>query len=283
METRTRFKDWSSGRNFFLLVLTTAGFLSPSSLYPQVQLGSVPSYAQDFNSLAASGVQTWNDNTPLPGWYARIGSGPAPSYTPSTGTVPAARLYSYGRQPSDRALGLQTTPQSPSASLGVRFRNDSGTTLHDFAVSYVGEQWRNASTGGQTLVASYRTSLSPIDSPTAGASSDWSLLPSLNFQNPAHLTLSFDLPQAVDGTSFAYQRQFVQVPLSGVALAPGEELFIRWVLEQGSGLSHGLAIDDFQLTWVPEPSSLVLFAPGLLFLLARRTRSTRNSSTPKPL
>ncbi len=222
-------------------------------------------YSQDFNSLAASGTgNPWTDNTTISGWYASRST-----YDAGTGSSNTGAMYSFGpANNTDRALGSVGSGTTGAVSYGVRLQNTSGFTLESFEVSYTGEQWRSGGTtsGSQTVTFSYNIGVNL----NLGVATGWTAVTALDFTSPVFSTTV----GALNGNLTA-NRTERSLTLNGVSLAPGQELFLRWVDADHSGTDHGLAIDDLNvtaLTVVPEPSTLALVGGGLLFLLHRLRR-----------
>ncbi len=143
-------------------------------------------------------------------------------------------------------------------------------TFENFAVSYAGEQWRNnGNATQQTLSFWYQVGTGLTDT-TPGSNAAWTALNALDFTGPIATATAVSL----DGNALA-NRINLSATLSGVSLAPGQELFLRWLDLNDAGNDHGLAIDDLNvtaLTVVPEPSTWVLLGGGLLFLAHRLRR-----------
>src|SRR5260221_6879437 len=123
----------------------------------QVSLTTIGSaYTQNFDGLASSGTPVWTDNTTLPGWYAQFVAVPAnpTTYTAGTGSSGTGALYSFGvagtNPVTDRALGSVSSGTPGNILFGVRFTNNTGTTITSLDISYNGEEWRN---GGDTTPA----------------------------------------------------------------------------------------------------------------------------------
>ena len=62
-------------------------------------------FTENFDSLPATGMPTWTNNSTIPGWFhVRTGSGT--TIVANNGSNPSGNLYSYGAtDASDRALG----------------------------------------------------------------------------------------------------------------------------------------------------------------------------------
>jgi hypothetical protein len=248
------------------------------------------SYSQDFDTLTRSTIaETWTDNAAttsvndppqvvgLVGWYA--GNFGTTAVTPliraGTGSSSSGSFYSYGSAgASDRALG--TLPQDSVASgsmrLGVRFVNNSGDAITGFSFSYDGEQWRNAgvtninnqyvvayqvfAAGGGSLGATYSPSIASatFDTPFDGSGTSTSV--------------------ALDGNLAANRVAGLTGSVTGLSVANGDEIWLRWFDANSSSLDQGIAIDNFLITFtpIPEPSSLILVSLGFFCLVRRAQR-----------
>lgn len=272
-------------------VLAAGLVLLPDSVSAQISITSGNlSYSQDFdNLLRTTTAETWVNNADTPsandsprliglqGWY--VGSFGTTTQTPQiragTGSSTTGSFYSFGSSSAaDRALGTMPTDASASASMrvGARFVNDTGDYLAGFTFSYDGEQWRKAqlttAQNNQYVVAF------AIFSPGAG------LLDSPAYStNLAGATFNTavdggdNVGAALDGNNDANRVAGLGTTVNWIALAPGEELWLRWWDSNSSGADHGLGIDNFSITFlVPEPSSFALLGLGAAFLLARYAR-----------
>lgn len=207
-------------------------------------------YTQNFDTLAASGTaNAWIDNSTLTGWYAARASGGAiTTYRSDNGNTGA--LYSYGiagvSNVSDRALGSTSSGTPVTIAYGVRFTNDTGTILTNFSITYTGEQWRNGgNTSAQPLAFSYRVSSSPITDADAANVNSWTSFSTLDFITPTVGAASAIL----DGNAATNRQTFANVLLAGVAVAPGQEVFLRWSDGNDVGNDHSFGVDDLTVTF----------------------------------
>ena len=239
--------------------LCVAG-LGFSSVRAQIAMSS-GSYAQDFNSLAPGGTSNpWTDNSTLPGWYAsRTSGGPAvTTYRAESGTSTAGALCSFGSTASsERALGSVASGTPGNFAYGVRFTNDTAFTQTNIFISFTGEQWRNGGMAAQqTLAFSYRISSGAITDSDAANANAWISFANLSFSAP---TVSATA-SALDGNAATNQQSFINVALAGVNVAPGQELFLRWLDVDDAGFDHGLALDDLTVIFNGD-SNAPLSAP----------------------
>lgn len=244
---------------FAAIVMFAVG-LGFSSLRAQIAL-SGGNYAQDFNSLATNGTSNlWTDNLTLPGWYAsKTAAGAAVvTYRAESGTSTVGALYSFGSPgSSDRALGSVASGTPGNFAYGVRFTNDTAVTQTNIHISFTGEQWRNGGTASpQTLAFSYRVSSSAINDSDAANANSWIGFSNLNFSAP---TVSATAG-ALEGNAATNQQSFINVALAGVNVAPGQELFLRWLDVDDAGFDHGLALDDLTVHFNSD-SNVPPFAP----------------------
>ncbi len=226
-------------------------------------------YSQDFDTLANTpqgASVAWSDGATLPGWYANTSAaGGAPTvYRVNNGTFldPVGQLYSEGTTGnSDRALGTQSSSSS-TERIGVALTNTTGRYQYQAIVTYDGEQWRRINNeGADKFSVAYQVFSAGQGSLTAGGT--WTAVPSLTFNAPnINQSGSVALNGNLDGNRVAG----LTASISGLDWDPGEELWIRFT-DGPSSRQHQLAVDNFNFTAVPEPSSLVIAAFGLLGLI----------------
>lgn len=239
-------------------------------------------YSQNFDGLAntGTGVAFTNDST-LPGWS--LFRQPAPgtamtTYNTGTGSTNAGAMYSFGAaSATDRALGGLASGGavfgSPSAGtvaawIGVAFTNNTSDGLASITVGFDGEQWRDggaATPTTQTMVLQWGVGA------TFAAVTTWTS-PGGNFDWSSPVAANLTTGAAVDGntTGLVSGRGGT---ISGLSLAVGDTLWIRWLENNDFGNDHGLAIDNFQVTAVtavPEPAAALLGSLGLILMLRRR-------------
>lgn len=234
------------------LALAIALCLASMPLRAQISM-SGGNYTQDFDSLGSANA-SWTDNATLVGWYASKGVNPATNYFAGSGAGTTGGIYSFGTSgvnpASDRALGSVASGSASSLAYGVRFVNDTGQAQTNILVSYTGEQWRSGTNTPQSLTFSCQVSSSPLTNPAAAG---WTSVSALDFSAP---NLSV-FTTVLDGNDPANRTAFSNVLLAGVAVAPGEELFLRWLDIDNTGSDSGLAIDDLTVQF----ASTSPFAP----------------------
>ena len=107
-----------------------------------------------------------------------------------------------------------------------------GVVLNNLTISYTGETWRvgNASRSDQI---NFEYSLDA----TSLGDGTWTSFDDLNYANPG---------QAVDNGSLQHS-EAVSNTITGLSIANGGYLWIRWTDENSDGADDGMAIDDFSV------------------------------------
>ena len=231
-----------------------AAVLPVSFAHAQIPL-SAGTYHQDFDSLADNGpANRWTDNVTLPGWYVSKSVLPnaVTNYIANAGSLTTGSLYSYGATASaNRALGVLVSGTPGNIAFGLCFTNNTDSAQSNILISFTGEQWRNANAAAQTLAFSFRLGNSLTNADGAGTFA-WTPRSALDFTTP----VTGGSAGALDGTAPASQSVFTNVPLSGVAVQSGQELFLRWLLARpDSGSSHGVAVDNLTVSFQAAGSS----------------------------
>jgi hypothetical protein len=217
-------------------------------------------YTQDFDSLISTGSATFVNDSTLPGWELNAESGL--SYAAGTGSSTTGDIYSYGASSSsDRALGYLGSGSNDYFNAVVVFTNSTGATIDEVVVSYIGEQWRSGGTAptnnNNSLTFAWRVG-ETISVPGSISTTGWTTVAALRFA-----PVQFTAGGALDGNLSVNQTSFSNISISGLSWPVGEKLALRWIGNDGAGADAGLAIDNLQVTAVPEPSTLGLAAAGV--------------------
>ena len=247
-------------------IFTLLSVLSLTTLsYSQVSLTSLnTAYTQNFDGLANSGTGTGISTTTgssgskvvsvtfpagsLSGWYfVESTSNADGSYTAGTGSSATGDTYSYGASAStERALGSIASSNLLSR-YGAQFKNDTGNTIDQLQISYVGEEWRFDPARGNTIkdqiTFEYSTDATSLTTGT------WTAVTALLYET-TNLTGTVGTR---NGNDAAY-RTSLSNTITGINIATGQTFWIRFVDVNVSGTDDGLAIDDFSLT--PKNSTL---------------------------
>jgi hypothetical protein len=195
-------------------------------------------YTQDFNTLA----NTSASNVLPAGWFIlETGTGAAAngSYIFGVGTSTAGDTYSFGLAGStERALGtIRSGTVIPR--VGFAFTNQSGSTITALQIAYQGEQWRLGALRGQPDRLDFQISYNA----TSLSTGDWTDIDALDFTSP-----NFTGPVgALNGNLAAYSLALAH-EITGLSLANGQTVFIRWLDIDVPSSDDGLAVDDFSIT-----------------------------------
>ena len=225
-------------------IFTLLSVLSLTTLsYSQVSLTSLnTAYTQNFDGLANSGTSSTTLNGTLAGWYIlETGSNSNTTYTVGTGSATAGDTYSFGATSStERALGSIASSKLLS-KYGAQFKNDTGNTIDQLQISYVGEEWRFDPARGNTIkdqiTFEYSTDATSLTTGT------WTAVTALLYET-TNLTGTVGTR---NGNDAAY-RTSLSNTISGLNIPVGQIFWIRFVDINVSGTDDGLAIDDFSLT-----------------------------------
>lgn len=204
-------------------------------------------YTENFDTLANSG--TTSSTTPT-GWtFFETGTGANTTYGIGPGSSNTGNTYSFGSlSATDRAFGsLQSGSVNPI--IGASFKNDTGTTITDIAISYNGEQWR-LGTAGRTDKLIFEYSLDA----TSLSTGTWTAVTGLDFTAPNTTSPIGSLDGNASGN-------FTNISsgLTSINFKANATLWIRWTDLNASGPDDGLGVDDFQITSVTLPVQLAAF------------------------
>ncbi|MBK7393837.1 MAG: Ig-like domain repeat protein [Chloracidobacterium sp.] len=212
-------------------------------------------YTQNFDTLLSSGGPG-NNTTNLPtGWeFSESGSSADSTYTVGTGSLATGDTLSFGiagtNAVTDRAFGgLQSGSVIPT--IGAGFTNNTGSTISAVSVTYTGEEWR-LGTAARTdqINFEYSTNASSLTTGT------WTAVSALNFVTPTTTTIG-----AKDGNAAANRTTGISSTISGLSIANGGTVWIRWTDTNASGADDGLAVDDFSLTPKSTPTASITNSP----------------------
>ena len=152
--------------------------------------------------------------------------------------------------------------------------NSSSSLISGFDISFDGEQWFYGDTFlgiSDSLAFSYGI----FDAGQGGLSqpSGWTAVNELLFASPISGGEPVDRP--LDGNLSANRRAGIANSFTGLTLAPGQELWLRWTATNTSLITdHALAIDNLRVSFstVPEPAACAALFGGVGLLAALRRR-----------
>ncbi|WBV61740.1 T9SS type A sorting domain-containing protein [Chryseobacterium camelliae] len=227
-------------------IYSLAVILMSSLVFAQVSLTSTSvAYTQNFDGMAATTV--------LPtGWNAIRASGSGTvgqALTPvvNDGTSNTGAVFNVGTaNAADRALGTIASGSTVPA-FGAQFVNNTGAAITSVNISFNHEQWRTGSNAVvETVTFFYSTDATALDNGT------W--IPVTNLDLVEILT-SNNANIAVDGNLTANKAAKSNI-ISGLNIANGGSLFIKWVDANETGSDGMYAVDDFSL--MPSAGSLAV-------------------------
>lgn len=227
---------------------------------PGININSLPySYSQTFDNpptgMPTSGNVTWVDDSTVSNWSAKR-SGTGTTIVANDGGSNTGALYSYGTGTNgDRALGSVGSGNAAAGNFywGVCFKNDLTSSI-GVRVGYTGEQWRNSAALAQTVDFAYIVQSSGCAEVNGTGYTDFD---ALDFISP----ITGGSAGALDGNASANRVVFSPIVLPP-AIQPGYYITLRWYDPDHSGSDHGLSIDDFSLTAVDLPPTVVSHTPA---------------------
>jgi hypothetical protein len=240
MKTKTLF---SLGKK--RLIAMSLPFLICGSAMAQVSISNLNAYSQNFNSLPQSGTSNWADNSTITGWYAANGTSVATSITASAGASTTTGLKSYGSASAtgDRALG-GVNSNNGTHYYGVRLKNNTGSSINRFIISYTGELWAKPSGKKSATIKFYYRVSNSMTSVTSGT---WTELTA----NQLTITTGGGGATTYDG-NLASRRKTITFSTPALNLAAGTEVMFRWADATTNGVYT--ALDDITIT--PTNASL---------------------------
>lgn len=238
-------------------------------------------YTETFDGLPAnstSSIETVTINNNLAssgtlGWYSSTGAG-SNARASSGGESGSATLYSWGSLgSSDRAYGIHASTGFASTQyFGVQIQNTTGATINSITITFTLEQWRR-NTSATTLNFDYQTYATNAN---ILSSTGYTAYSSGNVTAPNTGTaLGLDGNQAANQVAVSFT-------LNSVNWQDGQYLWLRWGNTEVAA-SSGVGIDNFTLTAVPEPGSVLLVLIGLGGILSRKLARRPSSIFTKRL
>jgi len=282
-------KTFTQVNKLIVAFLFICCFLPVDSRAQLILTKDMQSYSQDFNSLPVSGTAVWENGVfYLPGWTLNRTSATTTLLT-GTGSSNTGGLYSFGMAGStDRALGAisSATTTVGQFAWGLLIQNNTGSTVTSVTVNFTGEQWRSASrTAGRQATTFWYSQAAATPEFNLSPLSDagWTNVPDLSFYS----LVNFYAAGALNG-NLAANRSMLIATIE-VNLPQGHYMMLRWKDLNDLDDDHGLAIDDFALTWrksgesgpTPMPVELISFksfSKGEHIKLDWATASEINSS-----
>src|SRR5687767_41582 len=183
-------------------------------------------HTEDFDGLAIT-----TSNVLPAGWdFSETGSGANTTYGAGTGSSSTGNTYSFGAtNASDRAFGSVRT-SSVASALGTVITNQTGAMITDLAIQYAGEQWRLGATGRID-----RFDFAYSFDATSLTTGTWFEFDPLDFVAP----VTAGATGALDGNADE-NRLLLSNTITGLSLAQGSSLWLRWSDFEATGSDDGL-------------------------------------------
>lgn len=179
----------------------------------------------------------------------------------SEGSSNSGGIHSLGAVGSgERALGLLASGTNVPG-MGVEITNGTAFVVTDATITFNREVWRTSTSTLNRMLFSFGTSGGTITS--------------TNFLTDATMTLNpsgdlVGLPFVATNGAIPVDSLAVVVNLTGLSIAPGSSLFLRWTDFNDVGNDSSIGIDDFTLVMTPAPGAAVLMGMGALVAMRRR-------------
>ena len=254
-----------------VLILTALGPSTVLATISYTTSGAVVS--SNFDTLPTAGTNAaWANDSTITGWNLFSSTGAAlTTIDAGAGASNTGKYYSFGTgTATERALGSAASGGAYFGSpltgavagwSAVALTNNSGGNLDIVTIRYDGEQWRNGGNAtAQSLTLEYGigNTFATVGTWTAPGGA-------FNFTGP----IATATAAAVDGNG-AGKVTGLGGTIAGVPWTSGSTLWVRWADLNDVGNDHGLALDNVDISAVPEPSTGALAASALLFLRRRR-------------
>jgi hypothetical protein len=236
----------------------------PASAAP-IAINGSQTYSQNFDSLGNTSV-AWTDDSTLAGWYAQINNAATANGTlqVSDGNDALSGLLNVGATGApDRALGSKATGTGNFANIAyaASFHNTGATPVALSNLSYTGEMWRANTTANtvENFAVYYQISAAPVTNIISGPNSA-NPAPGLGFTALAGGAADWSLSNAGSGVALdgndPANKLAINVPVSGITLAPGQYLTLKFTDQNEAGTDGYQAIDDLSVQFT-EVSGLV--------------------------
>jgi hypothetical protein len=262
-----------------LAVVVAALTVRASAAHPIIPTGLTYVYSQDFNGLATTGASgnvaaspSWGDNATVPNWWFYAAGGAVgggvfagsnfPYWCANGATTSTFTLNSQGSAGSaDRAFSAPSTSAKGEQSGIVIFQNASGRSMDLTRIQYNGEVLRTNTTSGavESIFVWYRKAATEAEALTlATAAATPTVFPAAVSTSPNAFYISgwtqinaarwtFSTPASEAQVNVSQPRD--ANGLSGIRMAPGEFLALRFSNINDNGMDALMGVDDVRLTF----------------------------------
>ena len=254
---------------FIIRLLSVLAIIPAAVRAAPVPVAGTTNYTQNFDSLG-TGSPVWANDSTIPGWYAQINNGVTGTgnVLATDGSTALNGLLNLGTTGTlERALGSKCTGSTANIAYGVLFRNAGTTPVTLAQVWYTGELWRtNTGTGNpvtpmaEEYTLFFQVSNSPITDIISGVNSAGAVA-GAGFQ-PLGAGADWVSPTntpvgtALDGNAAA-NRTLVAFSPTGITLAPGQYLMLKWTDANEANTDGFQGIDDVSIVFTGTGGYLV--------------------------
>ncbi len=229
LSKRLRFLNIS----FIIFLFCFITFFFPINFISQISIPNTTPVTQNFDGMLATTTTPANWKMHQSATPSYAGGTSTLDFQASSGTPATGGKFNWGTSGAERALGVMTSGSYASPnSIMAFYRNTNTQDLTDLSISYDLERYRiNTasasvqffySTDGSTWTAVASGNISAATIGTAGASA-YSFAPQATFASG----------------SFA---------ISGLSIASGADIYLRWNLNTTGSNSQGIGIDNVSVT-----------------------------------
>lgn len=229
--------------------------------------------SENFDGLGTSGAAFPVAGVPFVAWDTDVTDAVIITMTTDTGSGTGGGVRNVGvagvNALTDRALGSLGSG-SVIPAFGLNIQNNTGGAIGGFTISYRSEHWRSGDNAG-TEVWNFQYAIvsSEISMDTSAAT--WIDLDALDM---TELNPTLIVAAARDGNASG---NFATVSGSlAVTLNAGEFIAFRWLDANSAGADAIMAVDDFTITAVPEPTTWAGLIFGAIFCGTQVVRRLRN-------
>ena len=225
------------------LILIILFFISIVS-YAQVSIASLPFvYTQNFGVVDKT---TWTDNSTYSGWYADNIAGTLHQNITTAVPTNNGGFYTYEcNGNNDEKIGSRASGGTGTINYGVRFANNTGSTINSITLSF---DWFQLSVAGNentvnTIQVGYRVAPSVTDLTTGSYLLATTFIAPKDTLSGCNSCMYRGLPCTVTG------HKTICIDVSSPSLANGKEIMIKWVDVNDANNDHHTAIDNVSISF----------------------------------
>ncbi len=187
-----------------------------------------------------AGVQNTTASTLPSGWsFLETGTAANTSYLIDDGTSISGNTFSYGTAAAtDRAFGALGSGSNVTR-LGATLQNNTGALLAQLVVQFTIEQWRLGDLNGADKL-DFQYCVSSCLLADANPSANWI---DINALDVVSVVTAGTAQSSLDG-NLAANRANVNFTITGLNVANGATMMVRWIDINDAGVDDALAIDD---------------------------------------